>query len=149
MGLVYVRWDGEARQSEGYVANLSQNGAGLYVTEPLQEGQRIDLVMVGGPRRSRRDAPLSAWVVWCKPLGGLHQAGVRFAALGDHRYREILLAYGCELDEWLGASSIEPGDAEKALHEVIDKRLLTAVFQPIVDLRSGEVLGYEGLARFS
>jgi len=33
------------------------------------------------------------------------------------------------------------------LQRVVDERLLTAVFQPIVDLTSGQILGYEGLVR--
>lgn len=34
-----------------------------------------------------------------------------------------------------------------AVQEVVNRRLLTPVFQPIVDLRSGRVLGFEGLIR--
>ena len=33
------------------------------------------------------------------------------------------------------------------LHEIIDQRLLTPLFQPIVDMRNGEIMGYEGLIR--
>ncbi|MFA7241846.1 MAG: GGDEF domain-containing protein [Sulfuricellaceae bacterium] len=33
------------------------------------------------------------------------------------------------------------------LHEIIERRLLTALFQPIVDFRSGVIAGYEGLIR--
>ncbi len=33
------------------------------------------------------------------------------------------------------------------LHEIIERRLLSALFQPIVDLRSGGIAGYEGLIR--
>ena len=33
------------------------------------------------------------------------------------------------------------------LEEILDKRLLEAHFQPILDLRSGEVIGFEGLIR--
>lgn len=33
------------------------------------------------------------------------------------------------------------------LHEIIEHRLLSALFQPIVDLQSGEIAGYEGLIR--
>jgi EAL domain-containing protein (putative c-di-GMP-specific phosphodiesterase class I)/GGDEF domain-containing protein/predicted transcriptional regulator len=35
----------------------------------------------------------------------------------------------------------------KRLHEIIDQRLLTALFQPIIHMQSGEILGYEGLIR--
>lgn len=48
------------------------------------------------------------------------------------------------------ASSISPprDDALSAhLHEILERRLLTALFQPIVDFRSGEIAGYEGLFR--
>ncbi|MDO8369798.1 MAG: EAL domain-containing protein, partial [Candidatus Nitrotoga sp.] len=33
------------------------------------------------------------------------------------------------------------------LNEIIDKRLLNAIFQPIIDIQSGEIIGYEGLIR--
>lgn len=33
------------------------------------------------------------------------------------------------------------------LHEIIGQRLLTPLFQPIVDMRNGEIMGYEGLIR--
>ena len=33
------------------------------------------------------------------------------------------------------------------LNEIIDKRLLNAIFQPIIHLQSGEIIGYEGLIR--
>jgi hypothetical protein len=48
-----------------------------------------------------------------------------------------------------------PGRAAKAgkpeqlglLEEVLEKRQLEAYFQPILDLKSGEIIGYEGLIR--
>lgn len=33
------------------------------------------------------------------------------------------------------------------LHQIIEQRLLSAVYQPIIDMRSGVILGYEGLIR--
>jgi hypothetical protein len=33
------------------------------------------------------------------------------------------------------------------LHEIIAQRKLSALFQPIVRMRNGEILGYEGLIR--
>ncbi len=41
----------------------------------------------------------------------------------------------------------EKGDAMSALEEIIAGRKLSALFQPIIDLSSGEFLGYEGLIR--
>ena len=40
-----------------------------------------------------------------------------------------------------------PDGLEAAIHEVIRLRALSPVFQPIVDLRTGSILGYEGLIR--
>jgi diguanylate cyclase (GGDEF)-like protein len=37
--------------------------------------------------------------------------------------------------------------SESPLHEVLRQRNLNALFQPILDLRSGEICGYEGLIR--
>lgn len=33
------------------------------------------------------------------------------------------------------------------LHEIIDLQLLSALFQPIIDLQNGQIIGYEGLIR--
>jgi EAL domain-containing protein (putative c-di-GMP-specific phosphodiesterase class I)/GGDEF domain-containing protein/predicted transcriptional regulator len=46
-------------------------------------------------------------------------------------------------------TSLESGDAMlmKRLQEIIDQRRLSALFQPIIHMRSGEILGYEGLIR--
>ncbi|MES2933497.1 MAG: GGDEF domain-containing protein [Pseudomonadota bacterium] len=35
----------------------------------------------------------------------------------------------------------------RSLHEIISQRLLIAVFQPIVQMQGGEIIGYEGLIR--
>ena len=49
------------------------------------------------------------------------------------------------------AASRLPSDADgqmlSLLHEIIAQRKLTALFQPIVRMRNGEILGYEGLIR--
>ena len=37
--------------------------------------------------------------------------------------------------------------AMTALREIIEQRRLSALFQPIIDLKSGEFLGFEGLIR--
>jgi EAL domain-containing protein (putative c-di-GMP-specific phosphodiesterase class I)/GGDEF domain-containing protein/CBS domain-containing protein len=46
-------------------------------------------------------------------------------------------------------TSLENSDAMlmKRLQEIIDQRRLSALFQPIIHMRSGEILGYEGLIR--
>lgn len=44
-----------------------------------------------------------------------------------------------------GGVSVSPATHE--LHEILRERKLSALFQPIVDLKSGEFLGYEGLIR--
>ncbi|HTN66312.1 MAG TPA: EAL domain-containing protein, partial [Burkholderiaceae bacterium] len=48
-------------------------------------------------------------------------------------------------------SNPEPEDNSRQLlsrlNEVIERRLLYALFQPIIDIRRGEILGYEGLIR--
>lgn len=41
----------------------------------------------------------------------------------------------------------EPDPAMTPLREIIEHRKLTALFQPILDLKSGEFLGFEGLIR--
>lgn len=47
-----------------------------------------------------------------------------------------------------GTSRLDAVDPMLALlHEIIAQRKLTALFQPIVKMRNGEILGYEGLIR--
>ncbi|MEO8169841.1 MAG: GGDEF domain-containing protein [Oxalobacteraceae bacterium] len=47
--------------------------------------------------------------------------------------------------------SQRPAETEQVLlarlHEIIDLQLLTALFQPIIHLQNGEIIGYEGLIR--
>jgi diguanylate cyclase (GGDEF)-like protein len=48
------------------------------------------------------------------------------------------------------AGGMQPGAGDpmlSLLHEIIAQRKLTALFQPIVRMRNGEILGYEGLIR--
>src|SRR5512135_2122017 len=50
----------------------------------------------------------------------------------------------------LGAGSLAPHAGEHArlpLREILDQRRLSALFQPIIDLDTGEFLGFEGLIR--
>lgn len=59
---------------------------------------------------------------------------------------------GAEAAELLArAAGNPPSDAGdpmlSLLHEIIAQRKLTALFQPIVRMRNGEILGYEGLIR--
>ncbi len=42
---------------------------------------------------------------------------------------------------------VSGNEAPSPLHEIIRQRKLTALFQPLLDLTSGEFLGYEGLIR--
>jgi len=44
-------------------------------------------------------------------------------------------------------ASREKEHAMKPLRDILEQRLLSALFQPIIDLRSGEFLGFEGLVR--
>src|ERR1700693_231411 len=47
------------------------------------------------------------------------------------------------------AATSDHGDPQmlSRLHEIIDQRQLSALFQPIIDMHSGDILGYEGLIR--
>jgi PAS domain S-box-containing protein len=55
---------------------------------------------------------------------------------------------GALLQPTLAAGS-DAAAARRRLAEVIDKRAFRAVFQPIVDLRSQEIAGFEALTRFA
>jgi EAL domain-containing protein (putative c-di-GMP-specific phosphodiesterase class I)/FixJ family two-component response regulator len=45
-------------------------------------------------------------------------------------------------------ASAEPEDIRRRIQNVLDGNRVTPVYQPIVDLRSRETVGYEGLSRF-
>jgi diguanylate cyclase (GGDEF)-like protein len=93
------------------------------------------------------------------PFSGGISAVPQLARDRDELYRQADAAlYWCKRH---GRASVEVFDAERdevvdrsaedlagaAVFEVVRRRLLTPVFQPIVDLRSGAVLGFEGLVR--
>lgn len=42
-----------------------------------------------------------------------------------------------------------PNEPSEALNTIITERLITPVFQPIISLQDGTVLGFEGLSRIS
>lgn len=49
-----------------------------------------------------------------------------------------------------GKNAVQGGEALEIrahLHEIVEKRQLHALFQPIVDMRSGQIYGFEGLIR--
>ena len=90
--------------------------------------------------------------------GGI-SAVPRFAANRDQAYRQADAAlYWAKRH---GRATIEIFDGERdmvddvvtgegvanAVHEIVKSRLVSAVFQPFVDLRSGNVIGFEGLVR--
>ncbi|MFZ2406055.1 MAG: EAL domain-containing protein, partial [Methylobacter sp.] len=67
---------------------------------------------------------------------------LNFGNVSFKKRRAAALAFGAS------PRQAENDDALSAhLHEIIECRLLTALFQPIVDLRSGAITGYESLIR--
>lgn len=48
---------------------------------------------------------------------------------------------------WKGAAPLSIARAQRHLKELIDQRLVRMLFQPIVDLRSHQAIGFEALAR--
>jgi diguanylate cyclase (GGDEF)-like protein len=93
------------------------------------------------------------------PFSGGISAVPQLARDRDELYRQADAAlYWCKRH---GRASIEVFDADRdelvdhpaadaasdGVREVVRRRLLTPVFQPIVDLRTGGILGFEGLVR--
>jgi EAL domain-containing protein (putative c-di-GMP-specific phosphodiesterase class I) len=105
-----------------------------YCTRPSSGGRRV--AFSGGisaiPELTRDIAQLyrqsDAALYWAKRHG-----------------RGFVELFDAERDEVPGESG--PDGLDNAIHEVIRLRALSPVFQPIVDLRSGSILGFEGLIR--
>ncbi len=117
------------------------------IEEALEIAERI-LHFCKRPRTGARPSPFSAGI----------SSVPRFA-----RQRDLLYSQADAALYWAkrhGRGSIEVFDSERdrlpedvgvatghAVQEVITGKLLRPVFQPIVDLRSGHILGFEGLIR--
>jgi diguanylate cyclase (GGDEF)-like protein len=63
--------------------------------------------------------------------------------------RAVPIAPAAAMDADDAAATSDHGDPQMLtrLHEIIDQRLLSALFQPIIDMHSGDIIGYEGLIR--
>lgn len=94
----------------------------------------------------------------CLPLE-LRGQIVGMLVIGDRHPRPLLDERLGDLIEFAGLASAHLGpalaerkridDARRAVRRMIDRRAFRPVFQPIVDLESAEVVGYEGLTRFT
>ncbi|MBS4096291.1 MAG: GGDEF domain-containing protein [Sulfuricella sp.] len=61
--------------------------------------------------------------------------------------RAAALGNAAPTAEKSGTVGVEALAVRAHLHEIVEKRLLSALFQPIVDLHSGRIFGFEGLIR--
>ena len=101
-------------------------------------------------RLTGRPLSFSAGVSSCPALGTerrhlLAQADAALAWAKRHG-RTTIDVFDPERHSQLGATS-SVADLSRAISSVVAGKLLRPVFQPIVDLRSGRVIGYEGLIR--
>lgn len=122
-----------------------------------------------GAWRWQADDPHSALAAW---LGAEVRALIGVPILDDGQPRAALLAFtaspsrlpavanqlpsAVDLAEVAGALLIPPlrereaaGKRRDEIASIVDRRQFSAVFQPIVELRTGRVVGYEALTRFA
>jgi diguanylate cyclase (GGDEF)-like protein len=75
---------------------------------------------------------------------------VNFGNISYKRRRAAALGHTLADGAGSGATTLPPAEKDDMLAhltEIVERRLLTALFQPIVDMRSGDIVGYEGLIR--
>lgn len=91
------------------------------------------------------------YVVKGAPIGEIIDAVQRAARRQGSLSGELTMALGLELDEQLGRRErVEAARRMRAerVRRALEPGAIRPVFQPIVDLDSGDVAGYEALARF-
>ncbi|MEX1173119.1 MAG: EAL domain-containing protein [Chloroflexota bacterium] len=124
--------------------------AGLWVAEPGARGAALQ--DKGGAETTRVHAPIHV-------DGGGTVAGLVVVDLGPGRRTEQLAAHvadilafsaiaGGLLGPLLGAARGRAATRD-GIRQVIERRALRPVFQPIVDLEGGGVVGHEALTRFA
>lgn len=119
------RWTGD--RAHPYAASIRAVGARAFAYVPVSyDGALMGILLVGSARHDAVEQ-LSGQLGALMDFGGL--AG---AMLGQ------------AIREWR-----DQGRQRSAIEEVIASRAFTPVFQPIVDLRTGVIVGHEALTRFT
>ncbi len=78
------------------------------------------------------------------PPAGFDSSGMPYSAKGEKYLRPFSLR-AKSLSH--STAFTEYGEMYDRLTDILDKRLLTALFQPIINMNNGKIVGYEGLIR--
>lgn len=80
MGLGQLKVEGEKKNQEIYIANVSKGGAGIYMHKPLKAGTGVKISFTQRDIEGERlveDRP--GVIVWCSRFGSVYAAGIRFS----------------------------------------------------------------------
>ncbi|HET6878178.1 MAG TPA: EAL domain-containing protein [Jatrophihabitans sp.] len=159
-GLLVGRDDGEV-----LVARDACSHPGLQHLPVVAEPGSTVRFCAAAPLVGREGLPIGALCVWSPQPGGPHSVAevarlltpVRdliMSILDDRRSAAERASAGSERAAWpswpapaLRLVGGERGDVPQLVDEVLDTGAVQTVFQPVVHLRSGEVVGFEALSR--
>jgi EAL domain-containing protein (putative c-di-GMP-specific phosphodiesterase class I)/DNA-binding response OmpR family regulator len=153
-----------ARASAGHIGRRISGGRelpGALVTRLRERAEAGPWVEGGGGAGNDRDElvdPRAGSRLWVPirhrtDVVGVLLAATRTSLVGDHLIGllPVVLEYATVAGAVLGAAMAErrrTGDLRAALDTVIEQGAFCPVFQPIVDLETGFVIGHEALTRF-
>lgn len=79
MGIGSLRIEGEKKNQEVYIANLSKGGTGIYIHKPLKVGTSVSITFtyrdIEGERRFEDQL---GTIAWCSRCGSVYATGIKF-----------------------------------------------------------------------
>ncbi|HTN42446.1 MAG TPA: PilZ domain-containing protein [Nitrospiria bacterium] len=89
MGMVRVWLPGEPNFVEGYLANISRGGIGIYLGKKTRTGQKLRIaVLLKG--QEGQEEEFEAKVAWTSRAGALYMVGVQFEKMTEDKYHAVL-----------------------------------------------------------
>jgi c-di-GMP-binding flagellar brake protein YcgR len=89
MGIVKVWPAGDSKSVEGYLANISRGGVGIYLHKKTRIGQKLRIAVPLKGREGQVEE-FGAQVAWISKAGKLYMVGVEFDRMAKDKYHAVL-----------------------------------------------------------